>query len=71
MLETIRMRRLSLLGVGFLMPGAPAMASEPLPWQIGLQPAASPVMEMIHRFNDGLMIVITLIVAIVLALLIY
>ena len=48
-----------------------AGASQPEPWQIGLQPAATPIMEMIHRFNNGLMIVVTVIVLFVLALLLY
>jgi cytochrome c oxidase subunit 2 len=42
---------------------------QPEPWQIGLQPAASPIMEMIHRFNNGLLIVVTLITLFVLGLL--
>jgi cytochrome c oxidase subunit II len=53
-----------------LWPGA-ALAAQPAPWQIGLQPAASPIMEMIHAFNNGLLIVVTLIALLVLALLIY
>ena len=65
------MRRLLLLGAGLMLPAVQALASEPVPWQIGFQPAASPIMEMIHRFNSGLMIVITLIVAVVLGLLLY
>ena len=44
---------------------------EPRPWQTGLQPAATPVMAWIHRFNDGLMYVVFAIVLFVLALLIY
>ena len=48
-----------------------ALAAEPVPWQIGLQPAASPIMEMIHRFNNGLLIVVGAIVLIVLVLLLY
>jgi cytochrome c oxidase subunit 2 len=50
---------------------APAWASEPQPWQVGLQPAATPIMEMIHRFNNGLLIVVGLIVLLVLGLLLY
>jgi cytochrome c oxidase subunit 2 len=49
----------------------PAFASQPQPWEVGLQPAATPIMEMIHRFNDGLLIVVALIVLFVLALLLY
>ncbi len=48
----------------------PASAEQPQPWEITLQPAASPIMEMIHSFNNGLLIVVTLIVLFVLALLI-
>jgi cytochrome c oxidase subunit 2 len=52
--------------------GAAALeVTQPKPWQINLQPAASPIMEMIHRFNNGLLIVVTLIVLFVLALLVY
>ena len=47
-----------------------ASAAQPQPWEITLQPAASPIMEMIHRFNNGLLIVIALIVVFVLALLV-
>jgi cytochrome c oxidase subunit 2 len=35
------------------------------PWQIGLQHSDSPIMDMIHSFNFGLMVVIGLIVALV------
>lgn len=48
-----------------------AAAAQPVPWQIGLQPAASPIMEMIHRFNDGLLLVVALITLFVLGLLLY
>jgi cytochrome c oxidase subunit II len=48
----------------------PASAAQPQPWEITLQPAASPIMEMIHSFNNGLLIVVSLIVLFVLALLI-
>ena len=34
------------------------VGGQPQPWQIGFQPAATPIMEMIHRFNNGLLIVI-------------
>lgn len=50
---------------------APASAAQPEPWQIGLQPAASPIMEMIHSFNNGILIVMTVIVVFVLALLLW
>jgi len=49
---------------------APALAAQPQPWEITLQPAGSPIMEMIHAFNNGTLIVITVITLFVLALLI-
>lgn len=65
------MRRLLLLGAGLFASAVPAFAAEPQPWQVWHQPAASPIMEMIHRFNGGLTIVVTVIVVFVLALLLY
>ena len=49
-----------------LLPDGGAHAAQPEPWQLGLQPAATPIMEMIHRFNNGLLVVVTLIVLFVL-----
>lgn len=63
------MRGFGLAG-GLMALGGPALAN-PSPWEINLQPAATPIMEMIHRFNNGVVIVMTLIVVLVLALLIY
>ena len=65
--------RLAALGfaLGFFGPLAPTAAASPQPWQIGLQPAATPIMELIHRFNNGLLIVLTLIVLFVLSLLVF
>ncbi len=48
----------------------PALAN-PTDWEINLQPAATPIMAMIHRFDDGVLVVVTLIVLLVLALLLY
>ncbi len=48
-----------------------ALASEPLPWQMGLQPAATNVMQDLVTLHDGLLILITLISLFVLALLLY
>ncbi|MGB0552028.1 MAG: cytochrome c oxidase subunit II [Alphaproteobacteria bacterium] len=48
-----------------------ASASEPTPWQMGLQPAASPTAAMIVELHDALLIVITVITVFVLGLLIY
>ncbi len=49
---------------------APAAATQPQPWEVNLQPAGSPIMEMIHSFNNGLLIVISAIMIFVLALLV-
>ena len=49
---------------------APALAAQPQPWEITMQPAGSPIMEMVRAFNNGTLIVISLIVLLVLALLI-
>ena len=58
-------------GMGIVVSAGSALAAQPEPWQVGFQPAATPIMEMIHRFNDGLLIVVTLITLFVLALLLY
>lgn len=47
----------------------PALAGEPLPWQIGFQEAASPSMERINEFHTGLFWLITVISLFVLVLL--
>lgn len=60
-----------LLLLAGLLAASPALAAQPEPWQIYLQPAASPIMEMIHRFSDGMIVVVTLITLLVLGLLIY
>ena len=60
-----------LLLLAGLLAASPTSAAQPEPWQIYLQPAASPIMEMIHRFSDGMIVVVTLITLLVLGLLIY
>lgn len=60
-----------LAGAGFGVFVGAAYAAQPEPWQIGFQPAATPIMEMIHRFNNGILILITLITLFVLGLLLY
>jgi len=52
-----------------VVPGA--WAQQPEPWRLGLQKAATPVMEQVERFHNLLLVIITLIVLFVLALLIY
>jgi cytochrome c oxidase subunit 2 len=48
-----------------------AWASEPTPWQMGLQPAASPTAVEIAKLHDALLIVITAITIFVLGLMMY
>lgn len=64
-------RRAGALLLGMLATSA-AKAAEPVPWGLGLQPAASPVMRDIHIFHDWLLLpIITVVTIIVMALLIY
>ena len=49
----------------------PALANEPLPWQLGFQPAASPSAQRIHDFHDLLLWIIFAIAIFVLVLLIW
>lgn len=44
-------------------------AAAPQPWEMTLQPGVTPIADMIHRFDSGLLIIIALIAAFVLALL--
>jgi len=48
-----------------------ALAAEPQPWELGFQPAATPITERIHAFHDELLIIITAITIFVMALLLY
>ncbi len=48
-----------------------ALAQQPHPWQLGMQPPASPVKEFIGSFHNMLLVIITLITVFVLALLLY
>jgi cytochrome c oxidase subunit 2 len=59
------------LGALALPHAAGADVIEPQPWQVNLQPAATPIMEMIHHFSNGIFVVIGLIAVFVLALLLY
>jgi cytochrome c oxidase subunit 2 len=54
-----------------LLLSAHAFAEEPQPWQLGFQPAASPVREHIDALHNVLLVVITLITLFVLGLLLY
>lgn len=48
-----------------------ALANEPRPWEMGMQPSASPVKHLMTSFNDLLTVVITLIVVFVAGLMAY
>ena len=65
----------TLLGGVVALAGAPlALADnveQPLPWQIAMQPAASPVREHIDALHNELLVIITLITLFVLGLLCY
>lgn len=51
--------------------GGAADAAVPQPWQLGMQPSASPVKEQIGSLHNFLLVIITLITVFVLALLVY
>ena len=57
--------------MGFAASGGLALAAQPQPWEMGLQPAATSVMEQIIGFHSILLIIITLITLFVLALLLF
>ncbi len=48
-----------------------AFANQPVPWQMGFQPAATPVMERIQDLHNLLLVIIISITVFVLALLVY
>lgn len=50
---------------------AVASAAQPLPWQMGMQPPATPVKERLSAFHDELLVIIFLIAGFVMALLLY
>ena len=54
-----------------LCSAAYAKEGQPAPWQLGFQPAASPIMEQITSFHTYVTIIITLIALFVLGLLVY
>jgi cytochrome c oxidase subunit 2 len=60
-----------LLLVGLVALAAVGWAAEPQPWEIGMQPPATPVKERIHSFHDELLVIISLITVFVLGLLAY
>jgi len=65
-------RQLTFLLTTFLTLGTlPALASEPLPWQLGLQPSASPSAFRIDQFHDMMLWIIFAISIFVLLLLVW
>jgi cytochrome c oxidase subunit 2 len=64
-----------LAAAGLLLAGGPAVAAEvkgaPEPWQLGLQEAATPVMEQVQDFHNLLLVILTGIVLLVTGLLLY
>ena len=65
-----RWLRMQAAAVALVAAGA-AQAAQPLPWEIGLQPAATPVMANIHSFHDAMLVLLALISGFVLLLLVY
>lgn len=61
---------LGALALGLWLPAA-ALAEEPLPWQLGMQPSVTPVRDHIDALHNELLVIITLITLFVLALLLY
>jgi cytochrome c oxidase subunit 2 len=57
--------------MGLVVGSGGAGAAQPVPWQLGFQPAASPVMEQLVTLHDLLLWIITIISLLVLALLTY
>jgi cytochrome c oxidase subunit 2 len=71
MLVLKRLTALAVFIVTLVAGGTAAWAAQPKPWQLGLQDAASPVMESISTFHDFLLIVITVVAVFVLLLLLF
>src|SRR5690348_816867 len=76
--EALWTRRLPgrLLGLGLVLLALalcvdPAFATEPRPWEMAMQPAATPVKERIHDLHNLLLVIISLITIFVLTLLVY
>ena len=65
------MRLAALAAFLLTIPGAMALAGEPVPWQVGFQDPASPTMERIIDFHTHLLWLISAISLFVLALLVW
>jgi len=62
---------LALVLIGVSAVAALAWAEGPRPWEIGMQPPATPVKDRLSAFHDELLVIITLITLFVLGLLLY
>ncbi|MBV9859297.1 MAG: cytochrome c oxidase subunit II [Alphaproteobacteria bacterium] len=60
---------LTLLGIAAM--GGIAWAAQPQPWEIGMQPPATPIKDRIEALHDELLVIISLITLFVLGLLLY
>src|SRR5487761_172868 len=58
---------IALIGTAF----AAGFSIRPQPWEIGMQPAATPVKARLIEFHDELLVIITLITLFVMGLLLY
>jgi cytochrome c oxidase subunit 2 len=65
------LRRSGEAAVAVVALSAAQAQAQPLPWEIGLQPAATPVMANIHAFHDAMLVLSALISGFVLLLLVY
>jgi cytochrome c oxidase subunit 2 len=62
---------LILAAIGIVAFAGIAWAAGPQPWEIGMQPPATPVKDRLSAFHDELLVIITLITIFVLGLLLY
>ncbi len=67
--RVLTMAALAVVGISAV--AAIAWAAEPRPWQLGMQPAATPVKERLSAFHDELLVIIFLISLFVMGLLVY
>ena len=58
-------------GAAVLAAAGASHAAQPRPWEIGFQPAASPVMQRIEAFHSGLVVLISIICLLVFGLLVW
>jgi cytochrome c oxidase subunit II len=62
---------LAVAAISVVTAAAVAWAAEPRPWELGMQPPATPVKDQLSAFHDELLVIIFLITAFVLGLLLY